>query len=124
MVQTCTTGPDGCRDWSVPVLCASGLTCDVGLNTCAGTVTLSWPANRESRVNAAGGGYQLIIAGRSPIDVPYVSGPTAPTSANVLLPAGSYAVTVRAFGVFDLDATGSTSRTYSAASPSKAFSIP
>jgi hypothetical protein len=123
-VQTCTTGPDGCRVWSAAAACASGLTCDFALDACAGTVTLSWPANRESRVNAPGGGYQIIIAGRAPIDVPYVSGPSAPTSANVLLPAGSYVVTVKAFGVFDLDATGSTSRTYSAASPSKAFSVP
>lgn len=77
-------------------------------------VTLAWNASREANVNGPGGGYEVAISGLAPIDVPYVSGPAAPTSTTVTLPSGTFSVTVRAYGA--LDAQGGTTRTYSAAS--------
>lgn len=77
-------------------------------------VTLAWGASREASVNRPGGGYEVAISGLAPIDVPYVSGPAAPTSTTVTLPSGSYLVTVRAYGA--LDAQGGNTRTYSGAS--------
>lgn len=71
------------------------------------TVQVSWTENPESAVNTAGGGYRVYYsqtAGFSPadagvtvLDVPYVSGPTAPTSASVALASGTYFVKVAAF---------------------------
>jgi hypothetical protein len=53
-------------------------------------VLVSWTANREAAVNRAGGGYQIFVYYSNPltgplflerlISVPYVAGPTAPTS--------------------------------------------
>ena len=76
------------------------------------SVTISWAANHETGVNSAGGGYHVMISGQAPIDVPYVSGPTAPTSAPpVILQTGTYSVTVTAFAALDKlgGATGSVS---------------
>ena len=77
-------------------------------------VTIAWNASRESSVNRPGGGYEVAISGMDAIDVPYVSGPSAPTSTTLTLQSGSYSVTVRAYGA--LDAQGGTTRTYSGAS--------
>jgi len=53
------------------------------------SITISWNANPESAVNSAGGGY-IVYYSKNPffqipnadsIQVPYVSGPKAPTSA-------------------------------------------
>lgn len=76
------------------------------------TVTLSWNANRESAVNRPGGGYEVAISGQAVIDVPYVSGPAAPTTVTVTLTSGTYTATVRAYAA--LDANGGTGRTFSA----------
>jgi hypothetical protein len=74
-------------------------------------VTLAWAPNHENGVNSAGGGYQVSISGQPTINVPYVSGPTAPTSTVIPLPTGTYTVTVSAFAALDTQggSTGSTS---------------
>lgn len=83
------------------------------------TVTISWAANREAAVNTTGGGYKVAISGQPMIDVPYVSGPTTPTTATATLMSGSYSVTVTAYSALIPPAggTGSTSL------PSSAFSF-
>jgi hypothetical protein len=74
-------------------------------------VTISWTQNRETGVNKAGGGYRIGINTQAPVDVPYVSGPTAPTSTTLTLQPGSYTVTVVAYAALDAQggATGSVS---------------
>jgi len=80
-----------------------------GISACGGgggprgpsSVTIAWDANRESGVNRTGGGYQVMISGQPVIDVPYVSGPTAPTSITASLEPGRYSVTVRAYAALD-----------------------
>jgi hypothetical protein len=74
-------------------------------------VTISWAANRESGVNAAGGGYRVGISGQPTIVVPYISGSAAPTSTVARLSSGSYTVTVAAYAALDAQggATGSVS---------------
>jgi hypothetical protein len=122
-VQTCTADASGGLAWSAPAACPTGLTCDAGLNACAGRlVTLSWTANRESGVNRAGGGYELLVSGHEPVVIPYVSGATAPTSAALRLPSGEYTVSVRAFAA--LDAQGGSARMYSAASQAILLGVP
>lgn len=79
------------------------------------TVNISWTANREAEVNKLGGGYVVAISGQTPITVPYVSGPTAPTSTSTTLMSGSYSVTVTAYSA--LNPTGNVSATNS-------FSVP
>jgi hypothetical protein len=76
------------------------------------SVTISWAPNRETGVNMAGGGYRLSISGQPTIDVPWVSGTTAPTSKNVSLASGSYTVTVVAYAALDENgkSTGSASK--------------
>jgi hypothetical protein len=122
-IQTCTADASGCLAWSAPAACPTGLTCDAGLNACAGRlVTLSWTANRESGVNRAGGGYELQVSGHEPVVIPYVSGATAPTSAALRLPSGDYTVSVRAFAALDMQ--GGSARTYSAASQAILLGVP
>jgi len=80
------------------------------LDSAPKTVNLSWTANRESTVNAPGGGYLVYHsatsgfglggAGVSVIDVPYVSGAAAPTSTTVELPPGAYYFRVVAYSAF------------------------
>jgi len=70
------------------------------------TVTLNWASNHESGVNSTGGGYQVLISGQSAINVPYTSGPTAPTSTTVPLQAGTYTVTVKAYAALDAQGGG------------------
>jgi len=78
-------------------------------------VNISWTANREAAVNSAGGGYTVAVSGQSPINVPYVSGLTAPTTTATTLMSGSYSVTVTAYSALNPangttgGATGSTS---------------
>lgn len=75
------------------------------------TVDLSWTANREADVNTTGGGYKVAISGQPVIDLPYVAGPTAPTSTSTTLMPGSYSVTVTAYSA--LNTTGNVSAAYS-----------
>lgn len=66
-------------------------------------VLVSWTANREHTVNAAGGGYKVHysktinfgIPSATFIDVPYVSGSSAPTSVVIpLLSVGTWYIRV------------------------------
>ncbi len=86
------------------------------------TVTLSWAPNHETGVNTAGGGYHVSISGQPMINVPYVSGPTAPTSTVTILQTGTYTVTVTAFAT--LDAQGGSAGSVSAPSQSLIVNVP
>ena len=86
------------------------------------SVTLTWAPNHESGVNSAGGGYQVSISGQPMINVPYVSGPTATTSATTSLQTGSYVVTVRAYAA--LDPQGGRAGSQSAPSQSLTVIVP
>lgn len=88
-------------------------------------VSLSWAANHEKGVNSAGGGYTLTISGASapaPIDVPYVSGTSAPTSKMISLYTGSYTATVTAYA--NLTPTGAAGKTTSLASSTLNITVP
>lgn len=85
-------------------------------------VTLSWTPNHETGVNSAGGGYRVSISGQPMINVPYTSGPTAPTSAVTTLQTGTYAVTVTAFAA--LDAQGGLAGSVSAPSQPLIVNVP
>jgi hypothetical protein len=122
-VQACTLDVSGCLVWSAPSNCAGGMACNLAKNACPPVVTLSWAANRESGVNAPGGGYLVSIGGQPTLDVPYASGPAAPTSTQLTtLPSGTYTVTVRAYAA--LDALGGTTRTVSDPSQPIAVTVP
>ena len=86
------------------------------------TVTLNWASNHESGVNSTGGGYQVLISGQPAFNVPYTSGPTAPTSTTVSLQAGTYTVTVKAYAA--LDAQGGSSGSLSAPSAPITVNVP
>jgi len=86
------------------------------------TVTISWAANLETAVNRAGGGYTVNISGQPSIDVPYVSGPSAPTSVTTSLFTGTYTVTVVAYSA--LNPPGGTSGSVSAASVLLTVNVP
>jgi len=87
------------------------------------TVNLSWAANREAAVNSAGGGYTVAISGHAPIDVPYVSGPAAPTTTAATLMSGSYSVTVTAYSALNPTTGISGGGTGSTSAPSAAFTF-
>lgn len=114
-------------------LMAAAVVLAVGLSACGGgggggstpparSVALAWEANHESGVNRAGGGYQVSISGQPTIDVPYTSGPAAPTSTTVLLQPGSYTVTVRAYAA--LDSQGGNAGSLSVPSQSLTVNVP
>lgn len=69
-------------------------------------VTISWQANREKGVNATGGGYEVTIGDRAPVEI----AASEPTSLTTVLFTGTYTVRVRAF---ERDPAGSE-RIYSA----------
>lgn len=72
-------------------------------------VTVSWSANNDKVVNTTGGGYTLYysqqsgfsIDSASTLDVPYVSGATAPTSAVLSLSEGTWYLRIAAYGVMN-----------------------
>lgn len=95
-----------------------GLVCGLSLSGCGGgggdgsvppgsnpatsrDVVLSWQANREAGINSPGGGYQVLVGGQVIKDVPYVSGPLAPTGTTIVLQSGTYAIAVRAYAALD-----------------------
>ena len=69
------------------------------------TIVVNWDANRESGVNSTGGGYRVYHSTTSNFDistadfveVPYVSGETAPTSTTLTLPLGRHYIKVVAY---------------------------
>jgi len=122
-IQTCTADTNGCLAWSVPTACPSNLTCNATQNKCIDhLVSFAWAPNRESGVNRAGGGYRVSISGQPTINVPFVSGPTAPTSATARLPPGTYTVVVRAYAA--IDAQGGSTGSLSAPSQSVTVNVP
>src|SRR4051812_12498337 len=54
------------------------------------TVSLAWAPNHEKGVNSVGGGYQVAITGQPTVNLPYTSGPMAPTSTVTTLDTGTY----------------------------------
>jgi len=95
-------------------------------------VTVSWTANKETAVNTSGGGYVVYFSkstGFNPGDakvcsqaIPYVSGPTAPTSAIIEPPSGTWYVRVAATS--QLNAPGTTGGSESAASSQTTVVVP
>lgn len=78
----------------------------------AGTnkINISWTANREADVNAAGGGYRVYYsvspnvntATANFVDVPYVSGLSAPTSTQISgVGAATYYIRVVAYSAYN-----------------------
>ncbi len=73
------------------------------------TVSISWTANLESGVNSTGGGYKIYYSdtsgvdasSASSVDVPYVSGSSAPTSVDVELSAGTYYIKIAAYSALN-----------------------
>lgn len=86
------------------------------------SVSISWAPNHESGVNRAGGGYRVSITGQPTVNLPYTSGPAAPTSTSVILPQGIYTVTVTAFAA--LDAQGGSAGSVSAPSQAVVVNVP
>lgn len=72
-------------------------------------VTVSWNANTDAVVNTNGGGYTLYysqesgfdIADAYTLDIPYVSGATAPTSTILTLAEGDWFIRIAAYGVLN-----------------------
>lgn len=112
----------------------------VGSSSCSGvlasyeylgpppTVRVSWTANREAAVNTTGGGYRVYYSTTSGfdtatadyVDVPYVAGPTSPTSVDIPnFMAGTYYFKIAAFSA--LNPPGQTGGSMS--SPGTQFSL-
>jgi hypothetical protein len=122
-VETCEPDTGGCLDWSPPSACPEGLTCDAAQGRCLDRlVELRWAPNRESTVNAPGGGYAVSISGQPTALVPFVSGLTAPTALDARLPPGTYVVTIRAYS--SLDAQGGGGGTLSEPSQPLVVNVP
>jgi len=69
------------------ISCGSAKVGEKGVKGVPADVTLNW-TNREKAVNQAGGGYRIYhsttanfsLSGLTPVDLPYVSGATAPNT--------------------------------------------
>lgn len=91
-------------------------------------VTINWAANKELRVNQAGGGYTIYISqisgfaitdgGITTINVPWISGAQAPVSQVYTLSSGTYYVRVAAYTSFPV------ANTASKASPQISVNVP
>jgi hypothetical protein len=83
------------------------------------TVQVSWAANRDAAVNQAGGGYRVYfsriagfnVAGASFVDVPYVSGPTAPTAAALALSSGNNFIKIVAYSALNPNGSAPSAET-------------
>ena len=95
-------------------------------------VQVSWNANPETAVNQSGGGYNVYYSstsGFSPgdpgvtaINVPYVSGATAPVTAQISVIPGTYYIRVAAYSA--LNAPGTVSGSTSPASTQITLIVP
>lgn len=93
-------------------------------------VLVSWTANHEKAVNQTGGGYTVsygrtwdfVFDSGTKIDVPYVSGNSAPTSTTLGLTAGTYYIRIKAYS--SLNGPGVTTGSVSAASSVVAITVP
>ncbi|MGE3261507.1 MAG: hypothetical protein AB7K68_06990 [Bacteriovoracia bacterium] len=80
------------------------------------SVLVSWTANRETAVNSAGGGYKVyysstsgfVVSAGNLVEVPYVSGASAPTSTTLSLVPGTYYIRVAAYSALNPLSTAST----------------
>lgn len=80
-----------------------------GTQSITATVMVSWAPNREADVNTAGGGYKVYysqtpdfdVANANVVNVPYVSGPTAPTNAMLTLSSGDNFIKVVAYSALN-----------------------
>lgn len=96
------------------------------------TIEVSWNANPETAVNRGGGGYKLYYSSNSgfdpadigvtEVDVPFVSGPTAPTSVQIEVGPGTYYFRVAAYS--SLNAPGTTGGSISLAAPQFSLTVP
>lgn len=100
----------------------SDSTSDTGLDTDTDTpspkktATISWTANRESGVNSSGGGYKVYYSksylfdasSTESVDVPYVSGATAPTTTDIELSEGFYYIKVVAYSAINTEGSESS----------------
>ena len=93
----------------------------------ATNITVSWNANHEKAVNSAGGGYKVYYSTTSGfalgaatlINVPYVAGPTAPTTTTISsLAGGTYYFKIVAYSALVPPAGGTA-----ASVPTSQFSI-
>lgn len=83
--------------------------CGDGSSGSSREVEISWTANRETAVNAPGGGYrvyyastaQFDIASAKVIDVPYRTGGSAPTSTVVTFAPGTHYIKVLAYSAMN-----------------------
>ena len=93
--------------------------------TASGNIQISWDANLETAVNRPGGGYKVYYStnsgfnsgdgGVTEIDVPYISGVSAPTSILIPLSPGIYYIRIAAYSALNApgSSSGSTSTTTS-----------
>jgi hypothetical protein len=96
------------------------------------TVTLTWNPNRETSVNTTGGGYKvyystnsgfnILDAGVSVVNVPFVAPPSAPTTTNLQLASGNYYFRVVAYSA--LNPPGGNSGSTSTPSNQIALTVP
>jgi hypothetical protein len=92
-------------------------------------VRISWAANRERAVNQAGGGYIVYhakkpgvpLAEATAVNVPYVSGASAPTSVDTVVPEGTNYYRVVAYSA--LRPPGSSIGAMSSASDEVMFKV-
>jgi hypothetical protein len=93
-------------------------------------VNVTWTANKEKAVNSAGGGY-VVAYSQNPsasyseaekLTVPYVSGPSAPVSATINIPPGTYYIKIYAYST--LNPPGSSAGSLSSASSASVITVP
>jgi hypothetical protein len=108
-------------------LAGNGVATDASwsITTASGNIQISWNGNLETAVNRAGGGYKVYYSANSGFDpgdggvtekdVPWTSGPTAPTSVLIPLSPGTYFLRIAAYSA--LNAPGSFSGSTSTTAP-------
>lgn len=100
--------------------------------TTGASVLISWDRNPETAVNRAGGGYKVYYSSNSgfnpgdfgvtEIDVPYVSGASAPTSVLISLSSGTYYIKIAAYSA--LNAPDTTGGSVSKVTPQILLTVP
>ena len=95
--------------FNISVLLLAVLFFSCGGSSSSKQVTVSWNANSDAVVNNTGGGYTLYYSQQSgfdmssanTLDVPYVSGATAPVSARLVLAQGLWYIRIAAYGILN-----------------------
>ena len=96
------------------------------------TIQVSWNSNPETAVNRSDGGYKVYYStntgftpgdgGVTEVDVPYVSGATAPTSVQFELLSGTYYIRIAAYSA--LNAPETSAGSISSATTQTTLSVP